>query len=181
VEGKFKGLSNKPLHARFWHFLQRLWRFLFFPFGHMLSATTIAAESTQNCPKLPNFVKICPKTTSLRNFEIPPKIEILAFSKKIKIYVEDAPKHVLTIWIFNTTIFCKPFLLSKNHLCMWISAYPLVENNCFSQCSTPLVGMRFCRHITNSPRIWRGTFHIYIKKWFFWPSNLCCPLRSQRK
>jgi hypothetical protein len=92
--------------------------FSFFPFGHMLSATTIAAESTQNCPKLPNFVKICPKTTSLRNFEIPPKIEILAFSKKIKIYVEDAPKHVLTIWIFNTTIFCKPFLLSKNHLCM---------------------------------------------------------------
>jgi hypothetical protein len=25
-------------------------------------------------------------------------------------------------------------------------------------------------------RIWRGTLHIYFKKWFFWPSKLCCPL-----
>jgi hypothetical protein len=30
-------------------------------------------------------------------------------------------------------------------------------------------------------RIWRGTFHIYFKKWFFWPSKLCCPLRAQGK
>jgi hypothetical protein len=30
---------------------------------------------------LPNVAKICPKTISLRNFEIPPKIEILVFSK----------------------------------------------------------------------------------------------------
>jgi hypothetical protein len=30
-------------------------------------------------------------------------------------------------------------------------------------------------------RIWRGTFHIYFKKWFFWPSKLCCPLRTQWK
>jgi hypothetical protein len=28
-------------------------------------------------------------------------------------------------------------------------------------------------------RIWRGTFHIYFKKWFFWPSKLCCPLWAQ--
>jgi hypothetical protein len=40
----------------------------------MLSATTIATESAQNCPKLPNFVKICPKTISLRNFEKPQKL-----------------------------------------------------------------------------------------------------------
>jgi hypothetical protein len=25
-------------------------------------------------------------------------------------------------------------------------------------------------------RIWRGTFHIYFKKWFFWPSKLCCSM-----
>jgi hypothetical protein len=30
-------------------------------------------------------------------------------------------------------------------------------------------------------RIWRGSFHIYFKKWFFWPSKLCCPLRVQGK
>jgi hypothetical protein len=28
-------------------------------------------------------------------------------------------------------------------------------------------------------RIWRGSFHIYFKKWFFWPSKLCCPLFEQ--
>jgi hypothetical protein len=51
----------------------------------MPSATAIAAESAQNNPNLPNFVKICPKTISLRNFEIPPKFEILIFFKNIKI------------------------------------------------------------------------------------------------
>jgi hypothetical protein len=75
----------------------------------MLSAIAIAAESAQNSPKLPKFVKICPKTISLRNFEIPPQIEILIFFKKKILYVEDAPKHVLTVWIFHTTIFCMPF------------------------------------------------------------------------
>jgi hypothetical protein len=30
-------------------------------------------------------------------------------------------------------------------------------------------------------RIWRGSFHIYFKKWFFWPSKLCCPVRAQGK
>jgi hypothetical protein len=29
--------------------------------------------------------------------------------------------------------------------------------------------------------VWRGTFHIYFKKWFFWPSKLCCPLWAQGK
>jgi hypothetical protein len=85
----------------------------------MLVATAIAAECAQNSPKLPNFVKICPKSTSLRNFEILPKIKILIYFFKQKIlYVEDAPKHVLTVWIFNTPIFSMPFLLSKNDLCM---------------------------------------------------------------
>jgi hypothetical protein len=83
VDGKFKGLSTKPLYVRFWHFLQKLWCFLFFLSNEgMLSAIAIAAEYAQNYPKLPNFVKICPNTISLRNFEIPPKIEILIFVKK---------------------------------------------------------------------------------------------------
>jgi hypothetical protein len=45
----------------------------------MLSATPNAAKSAQNCPKLPKFAEICPKTISLRNFEMPPKIAILMF------------------------------------------------------------------------------------------------------
>jgi hypothetical protein len=42
------------------------------------------------------------------------------------------------------------FLLSKNCLCMWISAYPLAKKWFFSQCSISLVGMRFFRHVPNS-------------------------------
>jgi hypothetical protein len=30
-------------------------------------------------------------------------------------------------------------------------------------------------------RIWKGSFHIYFKKWFFWPSKLYCPLKAQGK
>jgi hypothetical protein len=30
-------------------------------------------------------------------------------------------------------------------------------------------------------RIWRSSFHIYFKKWFFWPSELCCPCLAQGK
>jgi hypothetical protein len=46
----------------------------------MLSDTANAAKSAQNCPKLP-------KSAKRRNFEIPPKIEILVFFKNKKFYV----------------------------------------------------------------------------------------------
>jgi hypothetical protein len=46
----------------------------------MLSATVNAAKSAQNCPKLPKFAQKW-------NFEIPPKIEILVFSKNKIFYV----------------------------------------------------------------------------------------------
>jgi hypothetical protein len=37
--------------------------------------------------------------------------------------------------------------------------------------------MRFCGHVPNSPRIriQRGTFCIYLRKWFFWTPKDCCP------
>jgi hypothetical protein len=44
-------------------------------------------KSIQNCLKLPKTTKICPKTISSRNFEIPPKIEILIFFKNKSFYV----------------------------------------------------------------------------------------------
>jgi hypothetical protein len=43
--------------------------------------TANVAKSAQMYPKLPKFVEICPKTISLSNFEMPPKIEILIFFK----------------------------------------------------------------------------------------------------
>jgi hypothetical protein len=48
---------------------------------------------------------------------------------------------------------------------------------------TPLrkmnLGDMYLTHLET--RIWRGSFHIYFKKWFFWPSKLCCPLKVQWK
>jgi hypothetical protein len=84
----------------------------------LLAIAYAAAEFAQICPKLSNFAKIYPKAISLRNFENPPKIEILIFFKKQTQYTEDKPNYVLTVWTFNTTIFYMPFLVSKNFLCM---------------------------------------------------------------
>jgi hypothetical protein len=75
------------------------------------------------------------------------------------------------------------FLLSKNDLCMWISANPLAENYFFLNVPHLLwiwdFGNMYLTHLKT--RIWKGTFHIYFVKWFFWPSKLCCPLRVQWK
>jgi hypothetical protein len=46
----------------------------------MLLATVNATKFPQNCPKLPKFAQ-------RRNFEIPPKIEILEFFKNKNFYV----------------------------------------------------------------------------------------------
>jgi hypothetical protein len=46
----------------------------------MLSATAYATNSAQNCQNLP-------KSAQRRNFEIPPKIEILEFFKNKNLYV----------------------------------------------------------------------------------------------
>jgi hypothetical protein len=78
--------------------------------------------------KLPKSAKICPKTISLRNFEMPPKIEILVlFKKKKNLCIEGALEYMFTVWIFNIMIFYMSFLLSKNGLC----AYPLAGNDSF--------------------------------------------------
>jgi hypothetical protein len=64
-------VSNEPLYVTFGLTVEKLWGFEdFSPSLGMLSATVNAAKSAQR-----------------RNFEIPPKIEILVFSKiKISMY-----------------------------------------------------------------------------------------------
>jgi hypothetical protein len=47
----------------------------------MLFATIYAAESAQIYSKLPKLAKIHPKTINLRNFEMPPKINISVSQK----------------------------------------------------------------------------------------------------
>jgi hypothetical protein len=76
------------LHVAIGLMVQKLWGFKDFSRNlGMLSAIANEAKSTQICPKLPKFAKICPKTISLRNFEMPPKIEILVFFKNRNFYV----------------------------------------------------------------------------------------------
>jgi hypothetical protein len=85
--------------------------------------------------------------------------------------------HMLTIWIFNTTILEMSFLLSKNGLCL-VNFSILHCGNFFSpQCSTPLVGMRLCRHVPNSPRDKNKMMHhpCLLEKVIFWPLELWCP------
>jgi hypothetical protein len=51
------------LHVKFGLTVEKLWGFEdFSPSLGMLSATVDAGKSAQNCPKLPKFAKICPKT-----------------------------------------------------------------------------------------------------------------------
>jgi hypothetical protein len=67
----------------------------------------------------------------LKNFEIPPKFEILVFFKKKVLCVEQALKRVPTVWTFNMGISHMHFLLSKSGLCIRISAYFLVQCDAF--------------------------------------------------
>ncbi len=75
------------------------------------------------------------------------------------------------------------FYCKKNGLRMWISAYLLAENAFFLNERHLLWIWDFeDMYLTHlGTRIWKGSFHIYFKKWFFRPSKLCCPLLEQGK
>jgi hypothetical protein len=91
----------------------------------MLLVTAVAAESTQSSPKLPNSVKICPKTISLRNFEIPPKIEILNLICR---GCTKACDHRLD---FQYNNFLYAFFIVKKRPLYVNFSIPLMENNFF--------------------------------------------------
>jgi hypothetical protein len=100
---------------------------------------------------------------------------VFFFYKKI-LLVERVGNHVSTVRIFNLRIFRMLFLLSKNGLCMWISAYPLVEIDDFLKVPHLLWVWAFVdMYLTHLwTRIQRGTLNIYLRKWFFWTSKDCC-------
>jgi hypothetical protein len=133
----------------------------------MLSTTVNVGKFAQICPKLPN-AKIC---------------QNLVFFKKKILYVEEALEHVSTIWIFNSRIFHMLFLLSKNGLCMWISAYPFVEIDDFLKVPHLVWAWDFVdMYLTHlGIRILRGLFHIYLRKWFFWTPKIVVPLWQGQK
>jgi hypothetical protein len=93
------------------------------------------------------------------------------------LFLEEALEHVSTVWIFNPRIFHMLFLLSKNGLCMWISAYLLVEIDVLFKVPHLVWAWDFVdMYLTHlGIRIWRGIFHTYLRKWFFWTPKYCCP------
>jgi hypothetical protein len=100
------------------------------------------------CPKLLKFAQ---RQLAWGTLKYHPKKWDFGVSQKKVPYVEEASQHVLRVWIFNTKISHMPFSLSKNGLYMWISISPCVKW-CFFKGSISLVGMKFCKHVPNSPR-----------------------------
>jgi hypothetical protein len=99
------------------------------------------------------------------------------FSSKQKLLcVERAPKHEHNVWIFNLRIFHMPFSMSTNSHCLWISAYPFVQNDVFFKVPYVLWMWDFIdKYLTHlGTRIWSPSINTYSKKWFLWPPKLCC-------
>jgi hypothetical protein len=160
VDGKFKRLSNKPLHARLWHVLHKLWHFIFFLSNEgMLLAATMAAKSTQNCPILPKSTQ---RQLAWGTLNTTKNWDFNFFSKKKTFVCRRGSKACAHSLDFQYNIFYFPFVLSKNCLCMWISAYFLVENNFFLNIPHLLWIWDFVNmYLTHlETRIQRCTFHI---------------------
>jgi hypothetical protein len=136
----------------------------------MLSTIVSVAKSAQNCPNLP-------KSAQRWNFKIPAKIETLVFFKNKNLYSRRGTGACFHHSDFNPRIFHMLFLLSKKGLCMWISAYPLAENDFFLNVPHLLWVWDFeDMYLTHlETRIWGDTFHIYFKKWFFRLQNSTIP------
>jgi hypothetical protein len=98
----------------------------------MLSATVHAVESAQNCPKLPKFAKICPKTIKLTNLEMPPKIEISVFFKNKNFYVQRKQYSIFLLFGFSVQQFLKClFYCQKMAFVCEFQHTPLAENDFF--------------------------------------------------
>jgi hypothetical protein len=84
---------------------------------------------------------------------------------------------------FQYKFFLYVFFLSKNGLCMWISAYPLAENDFFLNVPHLFwvwdLGDMYLIHLET--RIWRGTFHISFKNGSFGLQNFVVPLGHRGK
>jgi hypothetical protein len=128
---------------------------------------------------LPKTTKICPKTISLKNFEIPPKIEILVFFKIKKIMCKGG-----TIACAHHLDFSYVFFVVRNQPLDVNFSMPPCENCCFSQGSSSLVGIKICEHVTNTLR--NKTLKMLIpkstlKSGFFGLKNTAIPLGHRKK
>jgi hypothetical protein len=146
----------------------------------MLSATVNAAESAQICPK---SAQICQRQLGWKTLKCNQKLRFLCFSKIKKIMCRRSSRIYVHRLDFQYNNFYMSFLLSKNGLLYVNFSITPCKNDFFL--NVPNLswvwdfGNMYLTHLET--RTWRGTFHIYFKKWFFWPSKLCCPLTAQGK
>jgi hypothetical protein len=142
------------------------------------------AVSHCQCSKIcPNLPKTAQRQLVQETLKFHQKLRFWFFSKKKLPCVEGAPKHEHDVWIFNLRIFHMPFSMSKNGLCIWISANPFVQNDVFFKVPYILWKWDFVdmyqTHL--GTRIWTPSIHAYFKKWFFWPPKFYCILWAQGK
>jgi hypothetical protein len=114
----------------------------------MLSATVNAALSIQNCQNLP---KSAQRQLAWRTLKCHQKLRFSCFSKIRISMCRRSIEYMFTIWIFNAIIFLMFFYCQRRPLYVNFNISPWGKWF-FSQCSTPLVGMRFWGHVTNSLR-----------------------------
>jgi hypothetical protein len=138
------------------------------PDGHFHPKTCVMTS-------LPKTAKICqnlPKdetwnSSKNQDFSVFPKIKICTYRGGIKAY--------FLCLDFQSKNFHMLFSLLKNGLCMWISAYPLVEIDDFLKVPHLVWAWDFVDMYLTNPktRIWSPSIDTYSKKWFFWAPKLC--------
>jgi hypothetical protein len=117
--------------------------------GVKISIFLWACFAIANVEILPKTAKICPNTISLRNFEIPPKIEILVFLKNKFSVCRGGTRACIHHLDFQYKKFSYAFIVVKNRPVHVNFSIRACGNGCFSQDSIPLVGMKFCEHVPN--------------------------------
>jgi hypothetical protein len=114
----------------------------FLRFQPKLGHAVIHCQCSRICLNLPKLAKICPKTISLRNSKMPPKIEILVFFKNKKqklLCVEEALECMFTVWISNIIIFICLFYCQKTAFVCEFQHTPLRKMIFFSMFHTSCV------------------------------------------
>jgi hypothetical protein len=109
-------------------------------------------------PKLPKFAKICPKM-KLWNFA---KNRDFSFFQKKILRVEGATRACFHRSDFQSKNFSYAIFIVKKRPLYVNFNVPPCEKWFFSQCSTPLVGMRFWGHVPNSLRNKNMEMHIAV-------------------
>jgi hypothetical protein len=150
-------------------------RFLRFQviFGHVVSH----CQCSKIYPKLPKFAQRW-------KFEIPPKIKILVFFKNKICMCRGGTRACLHCLDFQSKNFSYAIFIVKNWPLYVNFSIPLCAKWCFFQGSIPLMDMRFCWYVPNSPRnknLKSLNPYLLYKMVFLAPKNSAVPLERRGK